>query len=202
MDMQNWSGRKKFSGIAVAVILGLPIPACGWAGYLRLTGNIHEIEPGVLFRSAQLDGATLDSLVRKEGIRAVLNLRGAQAGQPWYDDEIAASARDGVRHFDLGLSPTREPDEALVTQLVKILNAAPKPLLIHCNGGADRSGLASALYELRIAGKPIDQAAEQLSFRYGHFPWLPWSRTGAMDRTFRRIAASASSSAGATRATE
>jgi hypothetical protein len=61
MDMRKWSGRKKFSGIAVAVILGLPIPAAGWAGYLRLTGNIHEIEPGVLFRSAQLDGATLDA---------------------------------------------------------------------------------------------------------------------------------------------
>jgi hypothetical protein len=66
-------------------------------------------------------------------------MRGAHAGPPWYDDEIAASARDGVRHFDLGLSPTRE--------LAKRLMAAPKPSPIHCNGGADRSGLASALYE-------------------------------------------------------
>jgi len=136
----------------------------------------EKIEPGVLFRSAQHDGATLDVLVRKEGIRAVLNL------QRWYDDKIAASACDGVRHFDLELPPTRE--------LVKRLKAAPKPSLIHCNGGADRSGLGSALHELRIAGRPIDQVAGRLSFSRGCYGAVrePWIRPSIESRRPRRAA--------------
>jgi protein tyrosine/serine phosphatase len=44
-------------------------------------------------------------------------------------------------------------------------------MLIHCKGGADRSGLASVIYRVVIEKAPFDSALnDQLSWRYGHFP--------------------------------
>ena len=146
------------------------------------------MEPGVLYRSAQLSGAALNDLIRDKGIRTVLNLRGAHAGQQWYDRELAATINSNAEHLDLKLSASTEPTRTTLNELLQTLRRARKPLLIHCEGGADRSGLAAALYELRIAGKPTDKAAGQLSFFYGHFPWL-LSRSGAMDRAFWRVVA-------------
>jgi protein tyrosine/serine phosphatase len=36
-------------------------------------------------------------------------------------------------------------------RLVAVLCQAPKPILIHCEGGADRSGLASEIYLSQVA---------------------------------------------------
>jgi hypothetical protein len=52
--------------------------------------------------------------------------------------------------------------------------------------GADRSGLAAAIYDYAIAFRPADETTGQLSIRYGHFPFL-WSGSWAMDRSFKRF---------------
>lgn len=160
--------------------------AGGWAGYLRLTGNIHELDPGRAYRSGQLWPGQLERLVADKGIRTVVNLRGDNPGQAWYDDEVQAAARAGARLVSLPMSANAEPDAALLDRLMSVIRTAEGPLLIHCEAGADRTGLASALYRLIRNGDSPEVADRQLSFRYGHFPWLT-SRTGAMDRTFWRV---------------
>lgn len=169
--------------------------AGGWAGYLRLSGNIHVVEPGRVYRSGQLWPSQLADLVRDEGIRTVVNLRGANPGQSWYDDEIRVTEAAGVRHVSLPMSANVAPDEALLARLIATLGSVEQPMLIHCEAGADRTGLASALYQLVHNGKSAAEADGQLSFRYGHFPWLT-SRTGAMDRTFWRVVGQAPAPAG------
>jgi protein tyrosine/serine phosphatase len=161
-------------------------PVLGWAVFLQLTGNIHTVEPAMLYRSAQLDGNDLEALIRKEGIATVLNLRGAAPGQGWYVQELQATEAAGAQHLDLTMSPNEQPDSRTLERLIEILRTAPKPLLVHCNGGADRSGLAAAIYELLEAHKSPTEATQQLSFRYGHFPWLT-SKTGAMDQAFLAV---------------
>ena len=182
-------GRLRLGKQAIGAVLGVAVAASvgagSWAGYLRLTGNIHEVEPGLVYRSGQLSAVQLRELIRDKSIRALLNLRGENRGQPWYDSEVSTAREGGVEHIDLHLSATRAPGDAVIERLVKILRFSPKPLLIHCEGGADRTGLAAALYELKVEGKPLAIADEQLSFRFGHFPWL-LSETGAMDRAFVR----------------
>jgi protein tyrosine phosphatase (PTP) superfamily phosphohydrolase (DUF442 family) len=157
----------------------------GWAGYLRLTGNIHEISAGKVYRSGQLSSTQLTALLRDKGIRTVINLRGENPDRSWYNDEVHATVAAGARHISLPMKATRDPDEALLATLIKTLGAAEQPILIHCEAGADRSGLASALYKLTVEHTTPQEADGQLSFWYGHFPWLT-SRTGAMDRAFWR----------------
>jgi protein tyrosine/serine phosphatase len=68
-------------------------------------------------------------------------------------------------------------------KIVQMMKDAPKPLLIHCKAGADRTSLASALYLHAV--KNDKNAEKQISILYGHFPWLG-SKTGAMDRSFEK----------------
>lgn len=93
----------------------------------------------------------------------------------------------GIAHIDFAMSAAHELNDAEARQLIKTMRDAPKPLLIHCMSGADRTGLAAALYVAAIA-KGSEGAAEwQLSPRYGHIG-LPWiSRAYPMDETWERL---------------
>ncbi len=113
----------------------------------------------------------------------MLNLRGAHAGQPWYDNEVAASGELHLAHFDYPLSAKRFVTSQQIEEILDIVRKAPKPLLIHCKSGADRSGLVAALYRYSETGASAKEADRELSLFYGHFPYLT-SRSGAMDDSF------------------
>ena len=167
---------------ALALVL-----ACGAHLALQyLAGNVHEVIAGEFYRSGQLSGEGFTSVIERYRIRTVLNLRGESPRQ-WYKDEIAATEHLGVRHIDFRMSALRELTLPEIRRLVAVMRAAPKPLLIHCEGGADRSGLASVLYLQQIAGVNEDIAELQLSPYYGHFglQWL--SGAHAMDESWERF---------------
>jgi protein tyrosine/serine phosphatase len=155
--------------------------------------NLHAVEPGVVYRSAQMSGAHLRRTIEAEHIRAVLNLRGPNPGKDWYDAEVAAARSEGVAHIDIALSARQELTPAQLGEVRRALAEAPRPLLIHCNGGSDRTGLVSALYALSRGATPA-KADEQLALRYGHFPWLG-SKSVAMDRTFAAVVAASGAAA-------
>lgn len=177
------------AALVVASLLLLPVITLGgWALGIRAAGNLHEVERSQLYRSAQPGSSFLREIIDRYGIRTVINLRGPNPGAKWYRDEIHVADSKGVTHIDIAMSAGKEPDPATINRLLDAFKSARKPILVHCEAGADRSGLASAIYELRIAHRPASQAARQLSFFYGHFPWL-MSRTVAMNNTFAHIAA-------------
>jgi protein tyrosine/serine phosphatase len=183
MELRRIARRLRWSGIA----LSLPVlAALAWAGLLQLTGNFHVVSPGEVYRSAQINGQELRETLRFYRIRTIINLRGNNKTKPWYDDEVATAESLGVQHEDLALSANRELTTEEESQLVHLLRTAPRPILIHCQSGADRTGLASALYEHLVDGRSASDAIYQLSFRFGHFPYFGNS-TSAMDRTFSRM---------------
>jgi protein tyrosine phosphatase (PTP) superfamily phosphohydrolase (DUF442 family) len=179
-------------GRFIACVVGVLLIGVGlagaWAIGLQIVGNVHVVEDGIVYRSAQLNGQKLAKMVDAYGIKSVINLRGENRGSWWYDDEIEVTAARGVSHFDVRMSAVRDTDDATVTLLMETLRTAPRPLLIHCESGSDRTGLAAALYERFLKEQPAELAAGQISFRYGHFPWLG-NRTAAMDRTYWRLSA-------------
>lgn len=169
---------------AAAVALGLTAGSAGaYWGILQYEGNLHAVSDGVLYRSAQLSKAEIASAVQRYRIKSVLNLRGAHAGQRWYDDEVAESAELGLTHYDYPLSAKRFVSDRQIAELLDIVRQAPKPLLIHCRSGADRTGLVAALYRYAETGASAAEADSELSLVYGHFPYLT-SRSVAMDNSF------------------
>ena len=59
-------------------------------------------------------------------------------------------------------------------------------MLIHCNGGANRTSLASAIYMAAIAQADERTAEAQMSIRFGNFPEWLGSRS-KMSRNFEMI---------------
>lgn len=163
----------------------IAITLAGAGGYYVLVeagGNFHIVGSADLYRSRQLSGPELERAIAAHRIRSVLNLRGRHPGTDWYDNEIAVSAARNVAHYDYALSAGRRVTRAQLEEILQVIRDAPKPILIHCEGGADRTGLVSAAY-LFSRGARADDARRELSLRYGHFPHLG-SATRAMDESF------------------
>ena len=180
----KWVGR----ALAVAAVLVLALVV--YLGGLHLTGNFHTVIAGELYRSAQLEPDQIEAHHASEGIASILNLRGPAPGKDWYDAELAASARLGVTHADFRMSARQVLEPERVQELIALMRRLPKPLLIHCQAGADRSGLASALYLAAIKGRPEAGAGGQISIRYGHFSIPNWSAAYPMDLTWQGLAPS------------
>ncbi len=164
--------------LAAALLLG-----GAYVGSLRLTGNFNPVVAGELYRSGQLSSSEIASYAKEYGIKTIINLRGDNLGKPWYDAEVAEARELGVTHLDFRMSARRELSPSRAADLVALMKKAEKPLLIHCQAGADRSGLAAALYLAAVKKENASEAAGQLSFRYGHFS-LPFIPEYAMDRSF------------------
>lgn len=179
----------KLKKILLAVGCCLTIGAA-YFGALQLFGNFHTVVEGLVYRSAQPNASDISRYVNEYGIKSIINLRGSNAGKAWYDDEIEAATRYGVKHVDFRMSASRELSDADIAALVQLMKDVPKPVLIHCKSGADRTGLAAALYLHDVQKIDIEKAEGQLSPLYGHIgiPYL--SAAYPMDLTWERFEAS------------
>jgi protein tyrosine/serine phosphatase len=168
-----------------ALILFLGIVPVSYGLVVWEQGNFHVVSDGRAYRSRQLAPDELAHYALDYGIRSVLNLRGKNLRAAWYQEEIRAAESLGLRHYDYGISANRDVADQDIERIVDILREAPKPILIHCRSGADRTSLVAALYLYRMECRSPDEAERQLSIRYGHFPFFGNS-TIAMDRAFQR----------------
>jgi protein tyrosine/serine phosphatase len=120
------------------LLIAASIVCC--AGIVRYLGNVRVVDEGNLYRSARLERHQLEQVIRKFGIKSILNLRGEASGESWYENEISLSKNLHLTHFDYGLSASDPVTIDQINEVVKFLRDAPKPILVHCEGGADRSG--------------------------------------------------------------
>ena len=138
--------------------------------------NQAEIAPGV-WRSNHPTKARLKRL-KARGLRTVVSLRGG--------GEAAHNATERIWCEELGLTlrfvgmtdkalPLRE---TLLT-LIETFREVEGPLLIHCKAGADRAGLASAVYLLTMRGASLAEARRMLSWRFLH---LRSSKAGVLGK--------------------
>jgi len=81
------------------------------------------------------------------------------------------------------MSAYQELTQERAAELIALLARVEKPVLIHCKAGADRSGLAAALYLAAVSKQGEEAAQEQLSIRFGHIS-VPLTGASAMVQTF------------------
>lgn len=150
---------KRISLMALAVLMTL------FLTYMLLRNNIHAVTPGVVYRSAQLSPSRLKRLIQEDGIRTIINLRGSNPKSEWYQDELSVARSMDVNHYDIKLSSTHLPNTKQLRRLVRLFQTAPKPILLHCQGGADRTGFASAVW-LLMQGYSLTEAKQAFSILY------------------------------------
>lgn len=150
--------------------------------------NRHRVTED-LWRSAQPLPMQL-AAAKRLGIASVVNLTGTR-DTATHRFEREACARLGMRLVEYPLDSRDPPSRERIAGLERLFAGLDYPALIHCKSGADRAGIASALYLLLRDDRPIGEAQAQLSLRYGHVRQGP---TGVLDFMLERYAADAAAS--------
>ena len=143
--------------------------------------NFHKVDEGV-YRSAQLTPWRLKKIIKKYGIKTIINLRGNNKNY-LYQREKEICEEIGVDYYTVALlsrSPERIRKEEL-EKLVNILKTAKKPILFHCKAGADRTGFVAVLWHI-LKGRDKKWAIDkELRLKY---LYLPWSKAGKIKKVF------------------
>jgi len=120
--------------------------------FLDVLYNFHWVCDGEAARSSQAYFGGLTSLMRRHGIRAIVNLRGENSDLSWWRYERRVCEQLGARHFDTMLDSRKLPTRPMLVCLMAAFADAPRPFLLKCSGGQDRTGLAAALYLIHRNG--------------------------------------------------
>lgn len=137
--------------------------------------NLEEIAPGV-WRSNQ-PGPKRLKRYKDMGITTVLSLRGTPKTSH-YLFEREACEKLGLKLVTTELHARKPASRENLLRLFRLFREIERPFVMHCKSGADRAGLASALYMMAIEGVSVVEARKQLSLRYLH---IKQSRTGVLD---------------------
>jgi hypothetical protein len=148
-----------------AVIFGALLTR-SWTG-----SNLGIVHDGRVIRAAQ-PTTGLRQMIEDYRLASILNLRGGSAKDWWYRSEVETSLSLGVDFYDLPLNATRRPTRSELLRLIDTLARCKYPLLIHCKAGADRTGLASAVYLMMHDGEPPRQALGAFTIFHSHVPWF------------------------------
>jgi protein tyrosine/serine phosphatase len=131
-------------------------------GFLRLRfRNLHRISPE-MYRANQPSPEHIGRYARELGLKTIINLRGTSP-KGYYLLEKEACDRNGVKLVDYQVFSRDAPSRESVL------------------GARDLSGLMAVLYMHFRQGQPIEQAKQQLSFKYLH---IREGKTGMLDYFF------------------
>jgi len=171
----------------VAGLMGLPFGKAlaqdtarpkEWATPVALEGapNLHQVEKNV-FRSAQPDATGFKGLSTTHGVRNVISLRAFNS------DEALARGLD-LKLVRIRINTWNIEREDVVAALQNLRRASrDAPVLLHCQHGADRTGMISALYRILYQGWSKAAALDEMQngmFGY-HAVW------GNIPRFIRRV---------------
>ena len=116
----------------------------------------------------------LRTFLKRRGIRAIINLRGRNDDLSWWKKETAIAKTIGVAHFDAMLDSRKLPTRAMLERLIETFDSAPRPFMLKCSGGQDRTSFAAALYLIHRDGW---QAMATAQAQFARFPYLHFPKT-------------------------
>jgi protein tyrosine/serine phosphatase len=137
-----------------------------WATPLARPGlpNLHRVSD-TYYRGAQPSAEGMRELERL-GVRTVVNLRAVNSDR----DEIG-DAKLAYEHISFKAWHAEDED---VVRFLRIVTAEERqPVFVHCQHGADRTGMMTAIYRITVEGWSKDDAiAEMTEGGYGfHAIW-------------------------------
>jgi protein tyrosine phosphatase (PTP) superfamily phosphohydrolase (DUF442 family) len=160
-------------GLLVVASLALVALVAGPLRAYVFASNLHAVIPSAIYRSAQPSGARLADWIDELSLRTVVNLRGrkSQDDRRWLREEIATAERAGVAHVSIRMSSDDVPPAQTLRELVRVIDTAERPLLLHCKAGAERSALAAAVAVLLETGD-LEHARAEFALDKGFVHWL------------------------------
>ena len=159
------------------LVIGLALSRWYWS---HMHCRFFTVVPGHVYRSGAMRPDRLQRLVRRYGIRSVIDLRSAR---PAVDAEGEALAAIGVAHHHVPSKqmPRAETVEAVLTLLDREEN---RPALIHCNHGVRRAAQFEAICRIEYQRWSNERALFVLRRRSGFMSFRPGSRGSEFLRNY------------------
>jgi protein tyrosine/serine phosphatase len=123
--------------------------------------------------------------MKRRGIETIINLRGRN-DSGWYVLETEACKQHGIAFVDFPVKSRDTPAKETIHAAKRLFETIRYPALMHCKSGADRAGLMGVLYRLLHEQRPVEEAMEQLHWRYGH---IRQAKVGMIDYFFEQYRA-------------
>jgi protein tyrosine/serine phosphatase len=152
------------SAVAVALLVGqrsvasavaTPRPA-SWAMPLQRKGlpNLHQVTP-TLYRGAQPTAVGMREL-KAMGIKTVVNLRSFNSDRDKLRDT-------GLAYEHIYMKAWHPEREDIIRFLQITTDNNLTPIFVHCQHGADRTGLMCAVYRVAIGGWTKAEAIREMT---------------------------------------
>lgn len=167
----------------IALLVGVAVALAAWGCYvyrIQVQGNFGVVVDGQVYRSAQPTPEHIRKWAGQYGLKTIVNLRGV-------DEDSVEGERQAAREANVNLVEARcsareLPSTLWVRQMVEILETSPRPMLIHCHAGADRTGVASVLAAMAVGGQDYSQAKAQMSARYTQIDFRAGNLAGLLEK--------------------
>lgn len=173
---RRWRLRVGISALSLALLGG---GAFLYQRYVRL--NFATVVEGQAYRSAQPTPDALRKWHDEFGLRTVVNLRGRYNDEE-YKRETETARQLGMEMISIRMSAESHPSAVDLRTLVRALEEAPRPILLHCKAGADRTGFASVLAAMALGGEDFESARRHLTWRHLHIVNTESRITGLLDQ--------------------
>jgi protein tyrosine phosphatase (PTP) superfamily phosphohydrolase (DUF442 family) len=155
-----------------------------WAEPMQVQGlpNLYKVSDD-LYRGALPTTEGLEEL-KKLGVHTVIDLRES-------DGDQAKMAELGLTYQHIPMTALHVKDENVV-QFLRIAGAPDHaPMFVHCQRGADRTGLMCAVYRIAFQGWTKEQALAEMTqggfrFNYGYQNVVNYIRDANIDELKRQ----------------
>jgi protein tyrosine/serine phosphatase len=118
--------------------------------------NFHRVDAR-LYRGAQPSEEGMHAL-RAMGVRSVVSLRSRE------HDAAEDTAAAGLISHRIPMSPWNPSDEQVVRLLRTVIEAQKRgPVFVHCQHGADRTGMMIAVYRIVVQGWSKQAALNEMT---------------------------------------
>jgi len=125
-----------------------------WASGITTTSlhNLYKLNDSI-YRSEQPDADAFHYL-SSIGLKTVLDLRDSHSDTPFFK-------ANSFTYFNVPII-TRNFNDSEVVQSLRIIKNSPKPILVHCKRGSDRTGLVMAMYRIIFENWSKEKALEEM----------------------------------------
>lgn len=117
--------------------------------------NLYRVSGG-LYRGAQPSKTEGYSSLSEMGIKTVVNLRGGH-------DEEESCRRHGLDYVHIPMRAWSFDEEDVIRFLQVASRPENQPVFVHCRRGADRAGMAIAVYRIVIEGWTREDALFEMT---------------------------------------
>ncbi len=156
-------GRRILAGSLLATAALAAIAAGAYLHATRYPKRLSAVLEGRIYRSGQPYPRQLGPVVRKLGIKTLINLRDEEtvAHSPDCVYERRYAEEHGLKFVHVPMDCP--PKEESIPPLLKVLDdPANYPILLHCAEGIERSGEAAGIYRLERMGWTNEAVVEEM----------------------------------------